>query len=132
MNKAITTLFGFSIGQLILSLSFLAYGHAGNSNGPAWCGAAWACDTVGLTGQQTSSKFAGFALGAEKGSYGAVTNQVTSAGAQKLAGSKCAANNGNQECNFLAATETCFGIARLSTGYLTARKDEPTRAEAWT
>jgi hypothetical protein len=131
MKKAITTVFHVGLGYLLLSLSFFSHGHAGNSNGPAWCGKAWACDTVGLTGQQTSGKFAGFALGFGKGSYGAVTNQTTSGGAQKAAGSKCAANNGNQQCNLFAATPTCLGIAQLSTGYLTAQKDNVTRFDAW-
>ena len=99
---------------------------------PAWCGKAWACDTVGQTGQEASGKFAGFALGFDKGAYGAVTSQATSEDAQNRAGSKCAANNRNRQCDFLAATATCFGIAQLSTGYLTAQKDEPTRVAAWT
>jgi hypothetical protein len=59
MKKA--TIFTVSIFGLSFNVSADCQAQAGD--GPAWCGTAWACNTVGLTGKQDTGKFAGFALG---------------------------------------------------------------------
>jgi Domain of unknown function (DUF4189) len=132
VKKAIAiSVFAFCFGQLILSLSFTSHCEAQNGDGPSWCGTAWPCDTAGLTGKEDTGKFAGLALSLN-GKWGFATDQTSSQAAQNLAGSKCATSNDNQDCAFLASTQTCFGVAQLSTGYLTTQKDEPTRIKAWT
>ncbi len=132
MKKAIAiSVFAFCFCQLILSLSFTSHCKAQNGDGPSWCGTAWPCDTVSLTGKEDTGKFAGLALSLN-GKWGFATDQPSSQAAQNLAGSKCAASNDNQDCAFLASTQTCFGVAQLSTGYLLSQKDEQTRIKAWT
>jgi hypothetical protein len=126
----------FGAGALARLAALPALGQTQNNDGPPWCGTAWACDTVGLTGKMTQGKFAGFAFGGDPGTsgMGVATGQASADAAEKLARSKCAANNGNKSCIVSKTTAGCFGLAVAPNGELVSTTlDDPktTRVAAW-
>ena len=111
--------------------TFPAHGQTQNSDGPAWCGTAWACDTMGLTGKPAQGEFAGLALGGAA-KVGVATGQASADAAENLALSKCAASNANQACHLSKSTTGCIGLAGPPGGDVTAWDDpEATRVDAW-
>ncbi|HEY1506019.1 MAG TPA: DUF4189 domain-containing protein [Stellaceae bacterium] len=113
-------------------MSIPAYGQAQNSDGPAWCGTAWACNTVGLTGQPGQGEFAGLALGGAA-KVGVATGQMSADAAESLALAKCAASNANQPCLLSKSTPGCIGLADVPGGDVTSWDDpKATRVDAWT
>jgi hypothetical protein len=121
----------FSAGLLVWFSTFPAHGQTHNSDGPAWCGTAWACDTVGLTGKPAQGEFAGLALGGAA-KVGVATGQASADAAENLALSKCAASNANQACLLSKSTTGCIGLAGPPGGDVTAWDDpKATRVYAW-
>lgn len=116
----------FSAGEMIP-----AHSQAQNGDGPAWCGTAWPCDTVGLTGKQGQGEFAGLAIGGAT-AMGVVTGQASADAAEKLALAQCAASNGNQACLLSKSTPGCIGLADSPDGDVTSWDDpKATRVDAW-
>ncbi len=120
----------FGAGQVVGFSTFPALGQTQNSDGPAWCGTAWACDTAG-PGQPGQAEFAGLALGGAA-KVGIATGQASADAAENLALSKCAAGNGNQACLLSKSTRGCIGLAGPPGGDITAWDDpKVTRVDAW-
>jgi hypothetical protein len=118
-------------GQFLALSSFPAHAQSQNSDGPAWCDTAWACDTVGPTSQPADGKFAGYAFG-DAQSIDVVTGQASEDAASTLALSKCAASNGNQPCFLSKTTTGCIGFSGPPGGDITAWDDaKATRVDAW-
>jgi hypothetical protein len=121
----------FSTGPLVWFSTFPAQGQTQNGDGPAWCGTAWACDTVGLTGKPAQGEFAGLALGGAA-KVGVATGQASADAARNLALSKCAASNANEACVVSKSTTGCIGLAGPPGGDVTAWDDpKATRVDAW-
>jgi hypothetical protein len=122
----------FGAGQLVGLSTFPAHGQTQDSDEPPWCGTAWACDTVGLTGKPAQGKFAGLALGFGN-KVGVATSQVSADAAEKLALSKCAASNANQACPVSTSTPGCIGLADAPGNNLFPWNGNPkaTRVDAW-
>ncbi len=102
-------LIAFGAGQLVCFSTFPAHGQTQNSDGPAWCGTAWACDAVGLTGKPAQGEFAGLALGGAA-KVSVATGQASADAAENLALSKCAASNADQACLVSKSTTGCIGL----------------------
>jgi hypothetical protein len=119
-------------GPLAWFAAFPAHGQAQAGDGPPWCGTAWSCDSVGLTGKPAQGKFAGLSLGSI-GHTGIVTGQPDIATAEKLAQAKCAATNNNQPCLAYKATDGCIAMAAPPGGNVNEADDPKfTRVTAWT
>ena len=119
------------LGASLLPWLAPAHGQTPDSDGPPWCGTAWACDTIGLTGKPAQGKFAGIAIG-DVDRIGVATGQASADAAEKFARSKCPADSAGQSCSFFKTITGCLGLAGSPTGEVYSWDDSNApRVEVW-